>query len=66
MQDDLGRPLAVQPARAVVLDDDNATASQFAIADNRTAELAEWDNETLATLLDGMDEQDRELKKFFR
>jgi len=45
---------------AVVLDDDNATASQFAIADNRTAELAEWDNETLATLLDGMDEQDRE------
>ena len=49
---------------AVVLDDDNATASQFAIADNRTAELAEWDNETLATLLDGMDEQDRELLGF--
>jgi DNA modification methylase len=49
---------------AVVLDDDNATASQFAIADNRTAELAEWDNETLATLLDGMDVQDRELLGF--
>ena len=49
---------------AVVLDDDNATASQFAIADNRTAELAEWDNETLATLLDGMGEQDRELLGF--
>lgn len=49
---------------AVVLDDDNATASQFAIADNRTAELAEWDNETLATLLDGMDEQDQELLGF--
>jgi len=40
---------------AVILDDDNATASQFAIADNRSAELAEWDNETLASLLDGMD-----------
>ena len=49
---------------AVVLDDDNATASQFAIADNRTAELAEWDNETLATLLDGMVEQDRDLLGF--
>ena len=49
---------------AVVLDDDNATASQFAIADNRTAELAEWDNETLASLLDGMDEQDRKLLGF--
>lgn len=40
---------------AVVLDDDNATAAQFAIADNRSAELAEWDNETLATLLQDMD-----------
>ena len=44
---------------AVVLDDDNATASQFAIADNRTAELAEWDNETLASLLDGWDADTR-------
>jgi site-specific DNA-methyltransferase (adenine-specific) len=44
---------------AVVLDDDNATASQFAIADNRTAELAEWDNETLGLLLDGMDQEIR-------
>ena len=44
---------------AVVLDDDNATASQFAIADNRSAELAEWDDETLALLLDGMDPGDR-------
>jgi len=49
---------------AVILDDDNATASQYAIADNRTAELAEWDNETLASLLDGMDDQDRELLGF--
>lgn len=37
---------------AVVVDDDSADAVAFAIADNRTAELAEWDTETLATLLD--------------
>jgi DNA modification methylase len=49
---------------AVVLDDDNATASQFAIADNRTAELAEWDSETLALLLDGWDQQTREAVGF--
>ena len=40
---------------AVVIDDDNATAVQFAIADNRTAELAEWDPDTLALLLGEMD-----------
>lgn len=44
---------------AVVIDDDSATAVQFAIADNRTGELAEWDDETLAALLDGMDEEAR-------
>lgn len=49
---------------AVVIDEDNATASQFAIADNRTGELAEWDTETLATLLDGMDDETRELLAF--
>lgn len=37
---------------AVVVDDDSADAVAFAIADNRTAELAEWDTETMATLLD--------------
>ena len=30
-------------------------ATAFAIADNRTAELAEWDDEALAALLDSMD-----------
>lgn len=49
---------------AVVIDEDNATASQFAIADNRTGELAEWDTETLATLLDGMDDETRDLLAF--
>lgn len=37
---------------AVVVDDDPVTATGFAIADNRTAELATWDNEALAALLD--------------
>jgi DNA modification methylase len=44
---------------AVVLDDDNATAAQFAIADNRTAELAEWDPDALALQLQAMDEGTR-------
>lgn len=35
-----------------------AEAVAFAIADNRTAELAAWDQEALATLLGGLDELD--------
>ena len=49
---------------AVIIDEDNATASQFAIADNRTAELAEWDDETLASLLNVMEPADREALAF--
>ena len=49
---------------AVVIDEDGTTATQFAIADNRTAALAEWDHETLATLLDGWDEETREAVGF--
>jgi DNA modification methylase len=45
---------------AAVVDDDNATAIQYAIADNRTAELAEWEDETLGLLLDGMDQEIRD------
>jgi len=58
------KALGWETIAAVVLDDDNATASQFAIADNRTAELAEWDDETLASLLDGMDEPTRDMLAF--
>lgn len=39
---------------AVIVDDSSVDAVAFAIADNRTAELAEWDTETLATLLDSL------------
>jgi ParB-like chromosome segregation protein Spo0J len=42
---------------AVVVDDESADAVAFAIADNRTAELAEWDTETLATLLDTLPQE---------
>jgi len=49
---------------AVVLDDDNATASQFAIADNRTAELAEWDDEVLSSLLSDLDSSEQEMLGF--
>ena len=45
---------------AAIVNDDNATAVQYAIADNRTAELAEWEDETLGLLLDGMDQQIRD------
>lgn len=41
---------------ALVVDDDNATAAQFAIADNRTAELAEWDWAVLAETVESWDE----------
>lgn len=51
---------------AILVDDDNVTATQFAIADNRTAELAEWDNESLGALLQQMDDQDREALAFSR
>ena len=36
---------------------DNTQATAFGIADNRTAELAEWDDEVLRSLLDSMDDE---------
>lgn len=47
---------------AVMVDDDSMTATGFAIADNRTAELAEWDKETLGRLLGELDDVDEELQ----
>lgn len=44
---------------AVVVEEDSADAIQFAIADNRTAELATWDNEVLHRLLADMPDTDR-------
>lgn len=42
----------------VELDVDNAQATALGIALNRTADLAEWDNETLATLLESLRQDD--------
>jgi hypothetical protein len=50
------RKLGWTEIAAVVVDDDNTTAAQYAIADNRTAELAEWDTDALSSLLDQWEE----------
>lgn len=48
---DAARRLGWTHLAAVVVDDDPITATGYAISDNRTAELAEWDDEVLARLL---------------
>lgn len=49
------RALGWSHVAAVVLDDDHTTATAYAIADNRTAELAEWDDGVLAATLAGLE-----------
>jgi hypothetical protein len=41
---------------AVIVEDDPMTAVGYGIADNRLGHLSEWDIETLATLLDSIDD----------
>ncbi len=48
---DAARRLGWTHLAAVVVDDDPITATGYAISDNRTAELAEWDEEALGKLL---------------
>jgi DNA modification methylase len=43
---------------AVTVEDDALTAVGYGIADNRLSELSEWDDETLATLLQSLDLDD--------
>ena len=50
------RALGWSHLAAVVVDDDPVTATGYAISDNRTAELATWDDEVLARLLQDLDE----------
>ena len=50
------RALGWEYLATVIVDDDPATATGFAIADNRTAELATWDDEVLAELLESIDD----------
>jgi ParB-like chromosome segregation protein Spo0J len=49
------RELGWDDIAVTVTDLDPAHAQAFGIADNRTAELAEWDTEVLSGLLEGMD-----------
>ncbi len=49
----------------VFTDDDALTAAGFAIADNRTAELAEWDTEVLDRLLREVEVGDERLRQMF-
>jgi hypothetical protein len=43
---------------------DPTQATAFGIADNRTAELAEWDEDVLVSLLDSLDAETRDLMHF--
>ena len=49
------KSLGWETIATVRTDLENAEAAAYAIADNRTAELAEWDNEVLALTLDQLD-----------
>lgn len=48
----------------VVTDLEGSDLVAYAIADNRTAELAEWDDSVLAAVLEGLQLEDDELLKF--
>ncbi len=49
------RKLGWSHVAAVRVEDDHQTATGYAIADNRVAELSEWDNDALKALLDSID-----------
>lgn len=53
--------LGAKQIAAVIVDEDNASATAYGILDNRSAELAEWDEEVLPKLLDGLDDDDWDL-----
>jgi len=46
---------------AVVVDENNIDAAAFAIADNRTAELATWNKDALASTLDALSKESIDL-----
>lgn len=48
---------------AVIVDEDDASAIAFAIADNRTAELADWNDPVLAELMREIEAGDPELSQ---
>lgn len=56
--------LGMKEADCVELDIDDHKATTLAIALNRTAKTSEWDDETLASLLQSMDDAEREVAGF--
>lgn len=58
------RALGWTEIAAVFVDDDAATQTGYAIADNRSGELAEWDEDVLARLLDSLEGDDFDLEDF--
>ena len=59
------RALGWRHLAAVLVDDDATTATGFAIADNRTGELAEWDDAALARLLGSVKDEMPEIELGF-
>lgn len=55
------KSLGWQEIAAVVVDEQDATAVQYALADNRTAELAEWDEDALIAQLSTVPDDIREM-----
>lgn len=53
------RRLGWKEIAAIVIDDDTATAEKYAIADNRTGDLATWDDAQLVRLLNQWTEDDQ-------
>ncbi len=53
-----GKQLALTEVPVLWVDDDDLTATSYAIADNRTAEFAEWDEPSLAALLQQLAAED--------
>lgn len=48
------RSLGWEEMAMLVVDEDSVEAAAFAIADNRTSELAEWDDEALVAVLESL------------
>ncbi len=53
---DAAQRLGWKQIAAVIVDEDSAEAAAFAIADNRTGELAEWDHRALAATLTALND----------
>ena len=57
------RSLGWEQIAVVFVDDDSSKARGFALADNRTAELAEWDQDKLDQMIAGLEIEDDELRQ---